>query len=168
MDLEAISAEATQDERILAALAHASVVLPFWGLIGATVIWATQREKSRLVGFQAVQGMAYQLVLVLSGAVCIACYFCSFFGTFFGSFALMPIGLLAPGGEDGGAVIGILLGMIVTFIPFLVAGVSLLVAVAFVIYGFYGAVRILQGHAFRYIIIGRRLERYLSQKKAPA
>ncbi len=36
----------SQDERIMAALAHASAILPMWGAIAAIVIWATQREKS--------------------------------------------------------------------------------------------------------------------------
>ena len=38
MESENVFATTTQDERILAALAHASVILPFWGLIGAIVV----------------------------------------------------------------------------------------------------------------------------------
>ena len=38
MESENTLGKVTQDERILAALAHASVILPFWGLIAAIVI----------------------------------------------------------------------------------------------------------------------------------
>jgi uncharacterized Tic20 family protein len=156
----------TQDERILAALAHASVILPFWGLIGAFIIWATQREKSRLVRFQALQGAAYQLTLVLCGFLCLACYMCSFLGTFLVQFGLAPLGIMAveSGSEIG--IVGLLVPMLSVFIPFLVIGVLAFVALAFVLYGLYGAVQVIQGHDFRYVIIGRRLERYLAQEKS--
>ena len=154
----------TQDERILAALADASVIIPFWGLIGAIVIWATQREKSRLVGFQALQGAAYQLTLFLCAFLCLGCYMCSMFGTFLGPVALAPLGILAA--ESGGeiSIVGLLLTMLSMFFPFLVIGVLALAALAFVLYGLYGAVQVLQGRDFRYAIIGRRLERYLDQE----
>jgi len=41
----------SQDERIIAALANVTIVLPFWGAIGAIVIWATQKDKSTYVAF---------------------------------------------------------------------------------------------------------------------
>ena len=166
MELEDAAAKATQDERILAALAHASIILPFWGLIGAIVIWATQREKSRFVGFQALQGAAYQLTLILVGVLGFACYICSFLATFLGTFLLVPIGVIAAeGGSEGGGIIGILLGLIPAFSPFCILGLFILVGLAFFLYGLYGAVRVLQGQDFRYAIIGRRLEQYLGREE---
>ena len=156
MELENVSAEATQDDRILAALAHASVILPFWGLIGAIVVWATQREKSRFVSFQALQGVVYQFVPVLAGFLGFACYMCSFLGIFL----VMPMGTSGPDTVSGP------LARIATFFPFCVMGLFMLVGFAFVLYGLYGAARVLQGHDFRYILIGPWLERYLSQGKA--
>jgi len=158
VEFEDVSAKATQDERILAALAHASVILPFWGLIGAIVIWVTQREKSRFVSFQALQGVAYQLVLVLGGLLGFACYMCSFLGVFL----LMPVGFLATEGTTEPGTIGGLVAMLATSFPFCILGLFMLVGLAFVLYGLYGAVRVLQGHDFRYVVIGPWLERYLS------
>ena len=40
--------EISSDDRIMAALAH------FLGLFGALIIWATQKDKSRFVKFQAL------------------------------------------------------------------------------------------------------------------
>jgi uncharacterized Tic20 family protein len=166
MESENVSGEITQDERILAALAHASVILPFWGLIGAIVIWATQREKSRFVSFQALQGVVYQLSLILLGFVGGACYMCSFLGMFL----TMPVGIFAAEGmSDPNAAEGVV-AMLVTFIttlfPFCLMGLFALIGAALVIYGLYGAVRVLQGHNFRYALIGARLDQYLNQEPA--
>ncbi|HET89774.1 MAG TPA: DUF4870 domain-containing protein [Chloroflexi bacterium] len=149
----------TQDERILAALAHASIILPFWGLVAAIVIWVTQREKSRFVGFQALQGAAYQLSLVLLAILGGICYMCSFFGTFL----TLPFGIIASEEATSPSVIGLLVSMGSTAIPFCLMGLFLLVGLVFVLYGLYGAVRVLQGEEFRYAVVGERLERYLNQ-----
>ena len=161
MESENIPAGATQDERILAALAHASVILPFWGLIGAIVIWATQREKSRFVGFQALQVIAYQLVLIVGGFLGVACYMCSFFLMMFLG---LPIGALAAQNMATPDFFGGLLAIIISAFPFCIMGILGLVGLAYVLYGLYGAVRVLQGHDFRYAIIGRRLEQYLERE----
>jgi len=161
MKSENIPAGATQDERILAALAHASVILPFWGLIGAIVIWATQREKSRFVGFQALQVITYQLVLIVGGFLGVACYMCSFFLMMFLG---LPIGALAAQNMATPDFFGGLLAIIISAFPFCIMGILGLVGLAYVLYGLYGAVRVLQGHDFRYAIIGRRLEQYLERE----
>lgn len=158
--------EATQDERVLAALAHAGAIIPFWGLIGAVVIWATQREKSRLVHFQALQGVAYQLSLFVCGFVAFGCYMCSMFGTFLGPLAMIPAGVLAAEGSEELGIISLLLGIPVAFFPFCLIGILALAGLALVLYGLYGAARVLQGHDFRYALIGRWLERYMSQEGA--
>jgi uncharacterized Tic20 family protein len=148
----------------LAALGHASVIIPFWGLIAAIIIWATQREKSRFVGFQALQGVAYQLSLVVLAFIGGACYMCAFFGTFL----LVPAGIFVAEGAGEADAAAMLLSMIATGFPFCIMGIFALIGFAFVLYGLYGAVRVLQGHDFRYAIIGGRLERYLNQEPEAA
>lgn len=161
MEQENFSAKATQDERVMAALAHASVILPFWGLIGAIVIWATQKEKSRFVSFQALQVIAYQLVLILFGFLGFGCYMCSFFGTFM----LIPLGMFAAESvSEAEGIIGMILAMLTTFFPFCVMGLFILAGALFIVYGMYGAARVLQGEDFRYALIGRWLEQYMNQE----
>jgi len=165
MEQESLPTQATQDERIMAALAHASAILPFWGLIGAIVIWATQKEKSRFVGFQALQVIAYQIVLILFSFLGFGCYMCSFFGTFM----LMPLGIFAAEGTpEAESIVGMLLAMLTTFFPFCIMGVLVLMGILFIAYGLYGAVRVLQGEDFRYALIGRRLEQYMSREEPTA
>jgi uncharacterized Tic20 family protein len=164
MEPQDIPSKVTQDERILAALSHASVIIPLWGLIGAIVIWATQREKSRFVGFQALQGVVYQLFLIVLAFVGGACYMCSFFGTFL----LVPAGIFVTEGAGETDTAAAVISMIVTGFPLCIMGIFALIGFAFVLYGLYGAVRVLQGSDFRYAVIGDRLERYLNQDQTAA
>ena len=48
------------DERILAALAHGSIIGSIFGMIVPAIIWITQREKSHYVAFQSLQALVFQ------------------------------------------------------------------------------------------------------------
>ena len=68
--------EVSQDERMMAGLAHGSILLGLFtngigGIAAALVIWITQKEKSDYVAGQALQAMIYQ-TLAFSIAICIA------------------------------------------------------------------------------------------------
>lgn len=54
--------QASSDERLLAALAQLSVVLPFVGFLVPLHIWLTSREWSRCVQHHALQALFWQLV----------------------------------------------------------------------------------------------------------
>jgi hypothetical protein len=72
----------SEDERVLAALSHASIVANvanLAGLIATSLIWSTQRERSAYVRAHALQAMIYQggvlvisIFLVLFWGVCVA------------------------------------------------------------------------------------------------
>jgi uncharacterized Tic20 family protein len=68
-----------QDERIMAALAHGSILLPMTGVIAPIVIWITQREKSRYVAFQSLQALLFQLILIVAWVLGMGCYMLSIF-----------------------------------------------------------------------------------------
>jgi uncharacterized Tic20 family protein len=144
----------SQDDRIVAALAHATVILPFWGVLGAIVIWATQKEKSRFIAFQSLQAVVYHFMLVLASFLAGACYMCSILA--------FPIVMMAttsadPSGEVGPAV------FLPMALPFAILAGSLLGWFSFVVYGMVGAAAALQGKDFRYVWIGRRLEAVLAR-----
>ena len=50
----------TSDEKVMAAIAHASVIFAFFGPVVPSLIWAYQRNKSKYVRFHALQAMGYQ------------------------------------------------------------------------------------------------------------
>src|SRR5512145_1497439 len=60
----------TEDERVLAALSHASIVaniVNLLGMIATALIWTMQRERSRFVRAHALQSLVYQGAALLIG-----------------------------------------------------------------------------------------------------
>ena len=55
--------QASQEERLLAAIAHSGAMLPFLGFIIPLHIWITQRDWSKFVQFHALQALIYQLAM---------------------------------------------------------------------------------------------------------
>jgi uncharacterized protein len=139
----------TRDERITAALAHASILLGiftsgFGGVITALVIWLIQKDKSRYVAFQALQSVVYQVATMLITLLGWCCWFALYM-------ALIFVPLSAnPGAYDVNPPAGLWVGLFLMFVPFAVWGV-------FILYGLWAAVRTLDGRDFEYLIIGRWL-----------
>jgi uncharacterized Tic20 family protein len=154
----------TQDERIMAGLAHLSVLIPMMGIVAPVIIWATQKDKSEFIRFQALQAVAYQLTMFLSIFLSFLCYFVSFFVAFASTFAgvLSPIFTQAAGESESILTFLIMLiTMLPAFLPFLVFGIIILLLISFVLYGVIGSVMVFQGSDFRYVVIGKRVEKYL-------
>jgi uncharacterized Tic20 family protein len=140
----------TQNDKIMAALAHISAVLPFWGVIAPIIIWATQKDKSEYVGFQALQAIAYQLVMILAWFIGMGCYMISFFSIFLS----MPFSRTSGGTNLPFPFIA----------PFIIFGAIFMGGAIFVIYGIIGAVNVFQGKNFHYLVIGNSLAKYLQKK----
>jgi len=129
MSEKAESSVSTQGERVLAAVAHATIIFSAAGLIGPLVIWGTQREKPPFLGFQALQAAAYQFILLLAGLLAGALYMCSFL-------SVPLIALLSAPLDEGAAVCFPFLTFSCTFgILFLL----MLAWLAYVGYGLFGA-----------------------------
>jgi len=142
----------SQNDKIMAALAHISAILPFMGVIASIIIWVTQKDKSEYVAFQALQAVAYQLMMILAWFVGMGCYVLSFFGTF------LTIPFAQSNGNEASPFF-----MLGFMIPFVVIGAMFLGSAVFIIYGLIGAIQVFQGRNFRYIIIGDRLAKYLEK-----
>ncbi len=146
----------TQDERVMAALSHASALLPMMGVIAPIIIWVTQKEKSRYVAFQSLQALAFQLSMIAAWFVGMGCYMLSFFGTFITIPFTTP-----PDGQSANPLFGLAF-----MIPFLVFGAIFIGGFVFVVYGIIGAIMTFQGKPFRYIVIGKRVERFMQPTQA--
>ncbi len=140
-----MSMQPSEDERVLAALSHASIVanvVNLAGMIATALIWTTYRDRSPYVRAHALQALVYQ------GAVLLITLFLALFGGLCLALSLLPA-LLRPdlyrGSPPSYSVwIGVL---------------ALLVLIGFCVlatlYGLYGAYQVYRGRPFRYALIGR-------------
>jgi uncharacterized Tic20 family protein len=151
-----ISVEPSKDSRTMAALAHAGIVIPLWGLICTIIIWITQREKSRFIRFQALQAIVYHIVgMALSTLLGTLTLFIGFiwfssspmaFTDFDHTTALGPGEFFPP-----------------FLSPLVYIGVTIWsLQILYAIYGIVGAIQALRGRDFRYILIGPWLERHIA------
>lgn len=139
----------TSDEKIMAALAHGSILLMFLGPIVPTGIWTLQRTKSKYVRFHALQAMGYQALLFWLWIV---------MGILFSVLALcliFPLVIFINKNSGSIAVASFGIEIFLILAIFLSMGLFLLT-------GIIGAISCFLGRDFRYPLIGKWLERYLS------
>ncbi len=137
----------SKDERMNAALAHASIVLGFFsrgvlGVVLAFLLWITQRGKSKFAARQAAQALVYQLI----AGLIILWTFMSW-GILFAGSIFVPVLFNSENPEPM---------MPYTMIP---AGLFIIVPFAMMFfligYGLYAAWQVWHGKDFSYPIIGR-------------
>lgn len=135
----------TSDEKVLAALAHASVFLSFLSPIGATLVWVFQRAKSKYVRYHALQAMGYQTLA----------YWVWFIGIFILPFGIVGLNLaiaLVAGESSLSSPKAIFLIQ-----PMFILGIFGMWGLIF-LYGFTGAIFCVLGKDFRYPVIGKWLK----------
>ncbi len=153
---KAASMQPNEDERVLAAIAHASIIaniINLAGMIAATLIWTTQRERSRYVGAHALQSLAYQGVVLV-----IATFLAFTWGLCLG-ISLLPAILRPDLYQDHAVPDSFWLAMAGLIVPI---GFSILAA----IYGIYGSVQAYRGRPFRYPLVGRLVRKDLEASVA--
>lgn len=118
------------DERLWAALAHASFLLNFvtgfLGLVAPIVIYAVYKDRSRYVAYQSLQAFFFQLLWWVGGGILIAAAW-----TISGILSVILIGLLCMP-----------IAVIVSIIPLVAA-----------VYAVYGAVQCYNGVDFKYWLV---------------
>ena len=134
------------DQRNMAALAHASILLnmflPGLGVIAAGAVWLTQRDRVGFAARQALQATVYQAVLlVLPLVVAIV-----------GAIVLAVV-ILVGAATDNVMILGL--------IPLFMLGALAMIFVWLfgMIYALLAAYDAYQGRDFRYAIVGRMLDR---------
>jgi uncharacterized Tic20 family protein len=136
----------TQDERVMAAISHASIVAGGFGIVAAVVIWLLQKEKSSYVRFQALQATAYQFGGTLASLLTWACWGC------FYALSFIPLMRNPQGFEDAPPpIFWISLGSM---------AVPLVLMALWWLYGLYGGWRTLQGRDFQYVALGPAVRRF--------
>lgn len=141
----------SQNERRLAALAHASILFgPFSNFVGgaiiALIIWITQREKSAFVRRQALQSLVVQVILLVFTILMWVLW------TIFYMLSLIP--LFAQPDQYAGAPPPLFwIGLGSVLIP---CGLTFLLPLL----GLWPALRAYKGDDFRYPWLGKWLEKY--------
>ncbi|MBN1811378.1 MAG: DUF4870 domain-containing protein [Anaerolineae bacterium] len=135
--------ERSSDERLMAAIAHGSVVLTGPGIAVAVLIWLTQKEKSAYAAAQAMQAAVYQLL----GTIAVMGLWVAY--SVFVTVALIPV-FQDPAQYEN--TLPPLFGpsMASMIIPFVVM-------VIWWLYGLWGAFQCWRGETFRYVLIGKRI-----------
>jgi uncharacterized Tic20 family protein len=142
----------SSDERLMGALAH------FFGPLVALVVWITQKDKSRFVKFQALQALAFDVVLLLVMGVVSLCLFglmfLGIFGTMFGTFNelsstpqdIVPFFFMLP--------------FMFPFLTFVcILPLSLLITAVRLI----ASISIVNGRNYQYPLLGKWVENFLKE-----
>ncbi len=144
----------SSDERWLAALAHAGILIPTLGFAAPLIVWVTQREKSAFLRFQALQALTYQLLLAVVWVVLGALS-----GFFIGALGLVSAGIALAAQTETPFIL-------VSGGQFLVIGVLFCLLGLAVLLGVIAAVACLSGSNFLYPLLGSRLQKFLSRPSA--
>jgi len=138
-----MSVTPSSEERLMAAIAHASVVVFGPGILVGVFIWLTQKEKAAYASNQGLQAAVFQLVgMILTMVMWVA------WGIFY-ALTWIPF-VQNPELLDGPPPPIFWIGMMSMVVP-------LLVMLAWSLYGLWGALQAFRGRDFRYALIGHLL-----------
>jgi uncharacterized Tic20 family protein len=131
------------EERLMAALSHAAVIVSGPGILVGVIVWLTQREKSPFASRQGLQAAVYQIVGMI---VIIALWI--LWGIFY-FLSMIPLIIASNQNQDPPLIFFIGLGAMLIPFAFMIA---------WALYGLWGALMTLQGRDFSYAFIGRLLQ----------
>ena len=137
-----MSEKITSDEKLMALLSHISIIIPNIGVIAPIIIWITQKDKSKFVRFNSIQAIFFQLSYFVLIMVSI------FIGLVL-MFISLPIMTRAPDAAPG-ALFWVSMGIMNLYFP---------LWFIFAIYALVAGVKSFKGRIFRYLIIGRIIEK---------
>jgi uncharacterized Tic20 family protein len=145
---------ATSDEKVMAALAHGSILLAFLGPIVPAIVWMSQRKKSKYVAFHALQAMGYQALMfwlwIVVGILIMVFAMCLVF----------PLSIFVMENSDNPGFAPFVFQNFIFLFIFGCMGLLFLTAIA-------GAIFCLTGREFRYPLLGKWLEKYLAYDPEP-
>jgi uncharacterized Tic20 family protein len=147
-----VARELTSDEKLWAAVAHGSSLVPLWGSIVAAIIWFTQRQRSSYVRFHSLQALCYHVLSLWAFTWLIPPLLIGFV-----LLAVVAMVLLGPEAVDNDTA-GLLFSL---GIQAVIWGALLAAFGLYVIVGLIGAGFSLTGREFRYPVFGKALARKL-------
>ncbi len=146
--------EVTPDESLLAGIAH------LFGWLAALIIWVVQKDKSRFVRFQAVQSMAYDLLILIVTSVIAALLSILIFGLLL--LGVIDLAVLGTQGNPSAETVRTVIAAMAAA-PFLLACIFGPLSMAILAGRIIAAVQTFQGKNFHYPWLGRQVETRLAQ-----
>jgi uncharacterized Tic20 family protein len=143
--------------RWVTAMGHFSILILFWGMLAPLTTWILQGKQNLFLTFQSMQALVYQaLTTILYGVG-------AFFYVFGFLLLVISMGTFgAPGFNSSPGIITIVIFGVCLLIAF-----ALLLSVPLLhILGQWAGFRILKGEDYRYPLIGRLVQRWLSKNSA--
>ena len=134
------------ESRLLAALAHGSVVAQGIGILVGVLVYIFQRDKSHYAAFQALQAAVYQLInlIIIMGLWIV-------WGVFY-ALSMIPLIQQIETNPDAAPPAIFWIALVSMVIPLVYINLIIL-------YGFWAGLRTCQGKDFRYHLIGNWLEK---------
>jgi len=157
MDSAAESAWLIEDHefRWVAAMGHFSVIIALWGMLVPLAALLLPGKRNFFLKFQSIQTLVFQIGTTLI-------YFGAGLVYLFGIFLLLAtVGL--TGEPDFGSPLGIL-GIVIFFVSLLIAFVIILLIPLLHILGQWAGYRVLKGDDYRYPLVGRLVDKWISNK----
>jgi uncharacterized Tic20 family protein len=137
----------SSDEKLMSLLSHLSIIIPNIGVIAPIIIWVTQKDKSKFLRFNAIQAIFFQLLFFV---LVILSVFTGVILMLVSTFILTKSPDAAPG-----ALFWVSMVIVYLYFP---------LYIIFVVYAAVAAVSSFKGRIFRYLIIGRIIERRIYKK----
>jgi uncharacterized Tic20 family protein len=141
--------------RWVAATGHFSILIVIWGMLAPLTIWALFGKRDHFLKFQSIQTLVYQAAATI---------------LFFGGAILYSVGLLllvvatgAIGNQDFSSSLGIA-GSVILIVILLISVIVLLLVPFLHILGQWAGYRVLKGDDYRYPLVGKLIEGWITPK----
>ena len=138
----------TSDEKLMSAIAY------FFGIFGAIIVWILQKDKSRFVRFHATQALAFDFIVTVTTGVI---FFCIFGVMFVGMLGTMFTTINSSSPSEGVP----LFILFSTMMPFTIFTCVFPITIILTIIRVVAAVSVLNGRDFRYLWLGKQVEKFL-------
>ena len=143
------------EDRWVAAMGHFSIIISLWGMLAPLTVWILQSKRSFFIKFQSIQTLVYQAgVTVL--------FFGAGFVYMFGIFVAVALTGFSEQAFSFNSSQG-MIGLVVLFGSLLIAFVIVLILPLFHIMGLWAGYRVLKGDDYRYPIVGKLVEKWITK-----
>lgn len=144
--------------RWVAGMGHFSVIIALWGMLVPLTAWLTQGKQSMFLKVQSIQTLIFQAITLILIFVALFVYFSGFLLIF------ATMGLIETQFGSSSVMVTLILFGVIS----LVAVVIFLLIPTLHILGQWAGYRVLKGDDYRYPLIGRLVERWLSSRLGTA